>query len=189
MSGDRAIDLYEILQVSASAEPETVHRVYRLLAQRYHPDNASTGNENRFREITEAYQILSDPVRRAQYDVAHEQLRRDRWRMAEELRTENNFEAEQSTRLAVLEILYTRRRLEPDQKGLTPLDLEDLLGRAREHLDFTIWFLTQKKYVARSDSSVLVITVEGVEYLESHLAGMTHRRLSAGSPHADREVA
>lgn len=189
MSGEHAVDLYEMLQVSPSAEPETVHRVYRLLAQRYHPDNTETGDDNRFRQITEAYHVLSDPARRAQYDVTHAQARRDRWRLAAVGQAENNFEAEQAARLAVLEILYTRRRLEPDQKGLTPLDLEELIGRAREHLEFTLWFLTQKKYVTRSDSSVLVITAEGVEYLESQLAGITQRRLSAARPHADREVA
>jgi len=188
MPGKRAVDLYEVLQVSQSAEPETVHRVYRLLAQRYHPDNTETGDETRFREITDAYQVLSDPARRAQYDVTHAQARRERWLLAAG-QAENNFEAEQSTRLAVLEILYTRRRLEPDAGGLSPLDLEALIGRAREHLEFTIWFLVQKKYVTRSDSAMLVITADGVEYLEQAHAGITQRRLSAARPVEDLEVA
>ena len=38
------MDYYEILQVSDSAEPETINRVYRIFAQRYHPDNQETGN-------------------------------------------------------------------------------------------------------------------------------------------------
>ena len=59
------IDYYEVLQVSDTAEPETINRVYRIFAQRYHPDNKETGNEARFREITEAYQILSNPEKRA----------------------------------------------------------------------------------------------------------------------------
>ena len=50
-------DYYEILQISTNAEPETVHRVYRLLAQRYHPDNAETGNDATFRKLTEAYHV------------------------------------------------------------------------------------------------------------------------------------
>ena len=63
------IDLYEVLQVSDTAEPETINRVYRIFAQRYHPDNKETGNDARFREITEAYHILSNPEKRAQYDA------------------------------------------------------------------------------------------------------------------------
>jgi len=49
------------LQISPSAEPETVHRVYRLLAQRFHPDNKDSGNATRFRLVSEAYRVLSDP--------------------------------------------------------------------------------------------------------------------------------
>ena len=69
MGANGDVDYYEVLQVSESAEPETVNRVYRLLAQRYHPDNQESGNEARFREITEAYHILSSPEKRAQYDA------------------------------------------------------------------------------------------------------------------------
>jgi len=59
------IDLYEILQVSANADPDTIHRVFRILAQRWHPDNSETGSEEAFRQLTEAHTTLSDPERRA----------------------------------------------------------------------------------------------------------------------------
>ncbi len=42
-----------------------IHRVYRLLAQRYHPDNGITGDEKSFRAITDAYKVLSEPEKRA----------------------------------------------------------------------------------------------------------------------------
>jgi hypothetical protein len=83
-------------------------------------------------------------------------------------------------RLTVLEVLYTRRRLEPDSAGLSPLDLEKLTGRAREHLEFTIWFLVQKKLVTRSDGAMMQITVEGVEYLEQNYTATAQRRLGPG---------
>ena len=60
MADEAPVDHYEVLQISVGAEPETVHRVYRLLAQRFHPDNAETGNDARFRQVAEAYRILSD---------------------------------------------------------------------------------------------------------------------------------
>src|SRR6476620_8746851 len=81
MTANGYVDYYETLQVSESAEPETINRVYRIFAQRYHPDNRETGNEGRFREITEAYQVLSNPEKRAQYDATNEKRRRDRWRV------------------------------------------------------------------------------------------------------------
>ena len=71
MGSNGDLDYYEVLQVSDAAEPETINRVYRIFAQRYHPDNRETGNETRFREITEAYQILSNPEKRAQYDATN----------------------------------------------------------------------------------------------------------------------
>src|SRR3954467_12516842 len=76
-----AQDYYELLQVSTTAEIETIHRVYRLLAQRFHPDNRETGSASRFRLISEAYNVLCNPEARARYDIAHQQQRQDRWRL------------------------------------------------------------------------------------------------------------
>jgi curved DNA-binding protein CbpA len=178
---NQAVDYYEILQISPNAEPETVHRVFRLLAQRYHPDNADTGNEAHFRTLNEAYRVLSDPEQRARYDIVHTRVRQERWRLvASGADSENNFDAERGIRLTVLEVLYTRRRLELDSPGLSPLDLEKLTGRAREHLEFTIWYLVQKKFVTRSDGAMLQITVEGVEYLENNYTANAQRRLGPG---------
>jgi curved DNA-binding protein CbpA len=180
-------DYYEVLQISPNAEPETVHRVYRLLAQRFHPDNGESGNEVRFREVVEAYRVLSDPQERAKYDVAHATVKQERWRsVSSSARTDNEFESEQLIRLVVLELLYTRRRTELESPGLSLLDLEALTGRAREHLEFTIWYLTQKKLVTRSDGSVLVITVDGVEYLEKCLDEFAQRRRLAAASNAGR---
>jgi curved DNA-binding protein CbpA len=174
-------DYYEILQISPNAEPETVHRVYRLLAQRLHPDNQETGSETRFRQLTEAYEVLSDPQRRAKYDVVHQQQRRERWRLVSSAaQSENDFESEQLARLTVLEVLYTRRRVEPDTPGLFSTELEKLVGRPREHLEFTIWYLIQKKLIARSDNSVLLITADGVEHLEANYQDVLQRRRLRG---------
>src|SRR5262245_39258642 len=144
MHTDAPNDHYELLQISPNAEPETVHRVYRLLAQRFHPDNQETGNEARFRQLTEAYEVLSDPERRAKYDVQHAKQRQDRWRLVSTgAQSENDFESEQGLRLTVLEVLYTRRRVEPEHPGMFSPELEKLTGRPREHLEFTIWYLIQ----------------------------------------------
>ncbi len=163
------MDYYEILQISPKAEPDTIHRVYRLLAQRFHPDNKETGNEAKFRELTDAYQVLCDPERRAQYDIGYNQHCRDRWKIAADAAgPDYDFRAEQITRLTLLELLYTRRRTEPHAPSIAFFDLEDLTGRPREHLEFSIWFLTQKHLVQRSDGAALTITAEGVEYLEQN---------------------
>jgi curved DNA-binding protein CbpA len=178
---DKLPDYYEIMQISPNAEPDTIHRVYRLLAQRFHPDNAETGNDAQFRALSAAYQVLSDPEQRAKYDVAHASQRRERWRLVSSgADSETDFETEQQVRLTVLEVLYTRRRTEPNNPGVPPLELETLTGRAREHLEFTLWYLNQKKWVTRTDSSDLVITADGADFLESNYKeNLQRRRLNA----------
>jgi hypothetical protein len=65
--------------------------------------------------------------------------------------------------------------VEPNDPGLSPLDLEKLIGRPREHLEFTIWFLVQKKMLTRGDHAHLIITAEGVEYLEQNFQSKVQR--------------
>jgi len=170
------VDFYEVLQVSDTAEPETINRVYRIFAQRYHPDNQETGNEARFREVTEAYQVLSNPEKRAQYDATSQKRRKDRWRVVSEGATsENNFEVEQAVRLTVLEVLYTQRRVEPSKPGVYLRELERMIGRPREHLEFTLWFLTQKKLI-NTDDSRMYLTADGAEYLEDAYKNNVQRK-------------
>lgn len=59
-------DFYTTLGVDRSADPETIKRAYRQLAAKHHPDRG--GDKDRFQEIQAAYDILSDPQKRAEYD-------------------------------------------------------------------------------------------------------------------------
>jgi molecular chaperone DnaJ len=65
-------DLYDILGVSRGASDDEIKQAYRALARRFHPDVVRDGNktdvETKFKEINQAYEILSDPSKREQYD-------------------------------------------------------------------------------------------------------------------------
>jgi len=63
-------DYYEFLQISPNADSDTIHRVYRFLAARYHPDNPETADTEKFVLLTEAFSVLSSPERRADYDAS-----------------------------------------------------------------------------------------------------------------------
>jgi curved DNA-binding protein CbpA len=62
-------NLYAILGVAPNASDDEIKKVYRALAMRYHPDrNQAVGAEARFKAVTKAYEVLSDSVKRAEYN-------------------------------------------------------------------------------------------------------------------------
>ncbi|HEV7526824.1 MAG TPA: DnaJ C-terminal domain-containing protein [Acidimicrobiia bacterium] len=85
-----ARDFYEALGVARDAKPEEIQRAYRKLARQHHPDvNKAPEAEERFKEISEAYDVLSDPETRRRYDAFGADFRRvpddvdpDTWRQA-----------------------------------------------------------------------------------------------------------
>lgn len=68
MSASAKRDYYEVLGVGRGAAPDEIKKAFRKLARQYHPDNKETGSEAKFKEINEAYEVLSDEQKRAMYD-------------------------------------------------------------------------------------------------------------------------
>jgi len=166
------VDFYEVLQISPNADQDTVHRVYRLLAQRFHPDNQETGNGEIFRQLNEAYQELSDPPRRAAYDVRHREARRLTWKIFDQTNAVAGFETEKRKRQGVITLLYRKRLMSPDQPSITLREFEELLGVPKEHLEFSLWYLKEAQCVQRTDNGKYSITLKGVDLAEE----MSERR-------------
>jgi len=106
-SGD--VDLYEVMQVNQKADPDTIHRVYRLMAQRFHPDNKDTGDEEEFKRITRAYEILGDPARRASYDAQYSSSKAHQWKIFSSPEGARGLPSEKPKRFAILHALYLKR--------------------------------------------------------------------------------
>jgi curved DNA-binding protein len=159
------VDYYEVLQISPNADQETVHRVYRIQAQRFHPDNLKSGDAQRFRSVAEAYQILSDPRSRASYDAEH---RRGRPRQEEfVVPPASDPQDEAQMREQILRLLYRTRQAHPDQPSLGLRELETHLGTPKQRLEFSLWYLKETGYLTRSDSARHTITIKGVDLIES----------------------
>ena len=163
------VNYYDLMQINPRAEMETIHRVYRLFAARYHPDNKQTGDVERFRIIREAYDVLSDPDLRARYDQDMEQNQPAALPIFQSREFTDGIDAESKIRVGILCLLYAKRRANPDLSALSMLDLESLMAFPREHLQFAIWYLRGRRYITQDDRSSFVITAEGVDYLETLL--------------------
>ena len=165
------VDHYEILQLSRNASIDTIQRVFRLIAQRYHPDNQETGNAELFRQIVEAHHVLGDPERRAAYDAQLSSHSQSRFKIFETWESSQGVAAEKRKRQGVLSLLYGKRLTDPHQPSMTVRDFEDMLGCPREHLEFSLWFLKENKWITRADNNKFEITWQGVAMVEAEATG------------------
>ncbi len=165
MSEDKP-DYYEILQLSSNADSDTIHRVYRALAQRFHPDNKETGNSDIFRKVLDAFHILSDPEKRAAYDTDYRVLKKLQWRIFDQTKASIGVEGEKAKRRGILSLLYTKRRNVPESPTMSLVELEEMLGVPRDHLEFTLWYLRENALITRGDNARHAITCKGVDVAE-----------------------
>jgi len=160
-------DYYEFLQISPKAEPDTIHRIYRFLAARLHPDNPDTGDAKQFLLLKQAYDVLSNPERRAEYDATRKNEVSQPVPLSTWIDFMDNMEGELNRRLAVLAVLYFKRRTNPYAPEVSLLDMERRMGFPRDYLEFTAWYLRNKGYITRADNSDFTLTAEGVDFVET----------------------
>ena len=156
-------DHYEVLQVSSRADADTIQRVFRHLAKRYHPDNSESGDAVRFKQLMESFQVLSDPALRARYDVDYGERIERTWRIFDQTTALDDVASDRRIRSALLSVLYTARRNDSDRAGMGELELERMLGCPETHLKFHVWYLKENGLIRRTESGALAITATGVD--------------------------
>jgi curved DNA-binding protein CbpA len=176
-------DYYETLEISPNANADTIDRVFRYLAQRYHPDNSKTGDHLKFSEIVQAHEILRHPEKRAQYDLNHKRHSEFGSKLVEEANDSEVLEFDAIIQEKLLSILYVKRRRNMQNPGIGNLELERLSGCPREHLEFHIWYLKEKGWIGRLDNGLLTITVSGVDK-----AIIEHRRIHSAKLLTDQHT-
>ncbi len=178
-----ALDYYELLQISPNAELESIHRAYRFLAARYHPDNPKTGDPEKFLLVQSAFNVLVDPKSRAEYDLARPATEDPSSPMSDSIDFMDGIQGDLNRRLALLSLLYRKRRTRPDAPEVSLAEAEAQMGFPRDYLEFTIWYLKSKKYITRGDNSDLALTALGVDYVELNCSKVPifHKLLENGA--------
>ncbi|MFN8941781.1 MAG: J domain-containing protein [Acidobacteriota bacterium] len=176
-------DLYELLQVNPKADFDTIHRVYRMLAQRYHPDHKESGDPDKFRRVIEAYRVLSDLEKRAAYDVKRAAALRQTWDVFRNPKEADGTGAERRKRTMVLAMMYRARQRKPASPYVQLREIEEVLGIEKEHLEFSLWYLREKGYIMRTDNGRYAISAMGAEAYEEDESSATEtpRRAIEGS--------
>jgi hypothetical protein len=176
---DDESDHYQVLQVSRTADVDTIRRVFHVLAQRYHPDNHETGNQDKFRRVVDAHAVLSDPVKRAAHDVFLASEDKIRFKLFDTLQDTQGVQAEMRKRLGVLRLLYAKRLTDPLQATMRGRDFAEMLACPLEHLEFALWMLREQRLIYRSDSNHFEITWQGVQAFEAEQGDFAKKALIA----------
>lgn len=171
------VDFYEDLQVSPNADKETIERVYRLLARRWHPDNQLTGNSEKFNIITDAYRSLSDPETRAAYDASYQANKAVQWQTFSHFSSPEKMGDDTEIRFGILSILYLARRQDSENASIGTWRLATLLGWPEKEFAFHIWYLKEKNWILRTDSGGFAITATGVEMVEERKSTIKQDKL------------
>jgi DnaJ domain len=172
-------DHYQVLQLSRTADVDTIRRVFHVLAQRYHPDNRETGNQEKFRRVVDAHAVLSDPVKRAAHDVFLAGEDKIRFKLFDTVQSTEGVQAEVRKRLGILQLLYARRLTDAQRPAMRGRDFAELLACPLEHLDFALWMLREQRLICRSDSNLFEITWQGVQAFEAEQGDFAKKALIA----------
>jgi hypothetical protein len=158
---------YAILGVDPQSVSETIQRAYSKLAQKYHSRNADTGDATMFEALNLAYEVLSDPARRKEFDNQQGISQEGANPKFSGIEFFDALEPEAGLRTAILCLLYDRRRTRPSAPGLTMRQVEIMVEATAVELSAALWYMKQRALVSSDDKSNLQITVDGMDFLVS----------------------
>jgi curved DNA-binding protein len=179
--GQPFIDYYNILQVSPNCDAKTLESAYRDLAKKYHPDRSGAAYTAKFNEVIQAYRVLRNPGRRAEYNLLYAQNTSQ-----DSLKFRLNNDVEFDVKSAVddaddhdkiLLFLYKKRRERAQNAGVAAFFLQEMLNCSDEHFEFHQWYLKEKGFIAVTEQGTLAITIKGVDHVISMSRTTTAEKL------------
>jgi curved DNA-binding protein CbpA len=159
---------YLTLGVDPRSDSDAIQKAYVKLAEKYHPNNTATGNREKFEEVNGAYEVLSNPALRREFDTILGIGQSEGVPKFSGLGFFESFGRDAGVRMALLCILYDRRRSKPFTPSLSMRHIENILDASTEELNFALWYLKQRGLAVTDDKSSLQITVDGMDYLAAN---------------------
>ena len=175
------VDFYEVLQVTPACDAKRLEKAYRHFAHMYHPDHPETADVDKFQAVTEAYAVLRNASKRAEYDQEYRRLGKGTIHsipLSEDIRIdEKDAVADAEIHEKILFFLYKRRREHPDDPGVLNYHVQALVKCSDESFDFHIWYLKSKGYLAITEQSGLAITIDCVDHVIAMSRAVEERKL------------
>ena len=173
------IDYYDLMQISPNADLNTIRQMFRHLAKRWHPDHKN-GNTERFKLLIEAHKTLTNPERRAAYDLRYQRFWEAKWNIAADASDSRLYVDDNEVREGLLSLYYVQRRSKIDDPGLGEMEVARLMRIPIQLIEFHIWYLKEKGWIQRLENGQFAITALGVDQAEkSRLRLNTDRLLTA----------
>jgi hypothetical protein len=159
-------DHYAILNIASNASFEEIEIAHDRFSRLYHPEEGEDPDEEKFEAVRLAFEVLSDSNLRREFDKLKGIGRDERPKFS----GPEFFEAlarPSGLRSALLCLLYDYRRLHPFTPAVSVRNVLNMLRATEEEINFALWYLKQRNLVINDDKSNLVITVEGLDFLEN----------------------
>jgi hypothetical protein len=170
------LDYYDLMQISPNADEEIIQQMFRFLAKKWHPDLQQNESE-RFRMLVEAHKTLTDPEKRAAYDLKYQKYWDSKWNLASDASDTRVFADDNEVREGLLSLFYVQRRSKMNDPGLGELEVARLMRVPIHLIEFHIWYLKEKKWIERLENGQMALTALGVDEVEKSRLNLSPDRL------------
>jgi len=165
-NGQPFVDYYRILEVEPDCNARALETSYHLLAKMYHPDHGETADVARLTAVIDAYRALKDPELRAEYDLLYASATGYVFAsQSDDGEPESAPLSDAEAHARILMLLYKRRREQALDAGVGRYFVQEALKCSDELVEFHLWYLKEKGFIATTEQGTMAITIEGVDHV------------------------
>jgi curved DNA-binding protein CbpA len=161
-------DHYIVLEVEPRSETDVIQQAYQKGVQLYHPKTGSEPSQEKFDAVNLAYEVLSDPGLRAEFDKLKGHNQTENAPRFSGQMFFDSLGSDVHLRITLLCVLYDRRRNRPFTPSLSMRHIEGIVESTTPQLTLALWYLKQRGLVQSDDKSSLQITADGMDFLEKN---------------------